>query len=339
MSKYYYLVAGLPHLTFDGFKPPVALLDFKEALAKHLTKTDTRLFELLQQKIDTKNLLTQLQNFDYEPVDGGKITVDEIRALIQGVQTEFRCRREVSTFNQEAEAYNQELNALEESEKYEFKDGVYGKKPKRKLKKFPKPFKNKNKRLPAYFEKFTRLYLTAVENGEEITVPWEDRLSSMYYEYAMKCSNSFLSAWFELNLNINNIFTALTCRKYKLDREIYIVGNTDISNKLRTSTARDFELGESLAYATAVSRIADDPDIRQREWRTDQLKWEWLDDKIFPQVFDIENVITYRLKLEMQDYWSSLDKAEGEKAFRQIVAPLKQSGTHVLEEFKRNNKK
>ena len=349
MGQYYYLVAGLPMLTFDGFKPPFTVSEFKEELAKHLTKADTRLFEFLRLKIDTENLLKQLQNPGYELIEGGKITADEIDALISGVQTEYKLKREIKEYNIEAEAYNKEEEenykvSMEEYAKLEYYDRKFlTKKPQLKLRRFKKPlkklFKNKNRRLPAYFEKFTRLYLSSIENEEIITIPWDDRLFSMHYEYAMKHSNSFLSAWCEFNLNINNIYTALTCRKYKLDRETYIVGNTETSNKLRTSTARDFELGESLIYLTSASRIAEEPDILQREMRTNQLQWEWLDEQMFTKVFDIENVITYWLKLEMLERWSSLDKAEGDNAFRQIVGPLKKSGTHVLEEFKRNNKK
>ena len=337
MSKYYYLVAGLPNLTFDGFKPPLTILEFKEELAKHITKADTRLLEMLQLKIDAKNLLEQLRNPDYELKDGGRITADELTVLISGIQTEYKCKKEIEEYNKEAVAYNNALKADEN--KYDYFDGFYKKKPKQKIKRFPKPFKNKNKRLPTFFEKFTRLYFTLIEVGHEINIPWEDRLLSMFYEYAMKHSNSFLSAWFELNLNINNIYTALTCFKYNFDRDIYIVGNTETSNKLRTSTARDFDLGESLTYLTSLLGIAEDPDILQREWRTDQLKWEWLDKQVFPKVFDIENVITYQLKVEMQEHWTTLNKVEGEKTFRQIVEPLKKGGTHILEEFKRNNKK
>ena len=331
MSKYYFLIAGLPTVAFEGSKPPYSVLEFEEKLAEHATKADMRLLELLQLKIDTKNLLEQLQNPDYELTEGGKVTADEINVLISGVQAEFDSIKAFEAYN---EKYRQEK---EEEKNKDYFDRYYNKIRKLKIK--INTFKNKNNRLPAYFEKFTRIYLTSIENGENSTIPWEDRLSSMYYEYAMKRSNAFLSAWFELNLNINNIYTALTCRKYKLDRALYIVGDTEVSNKLRTSVARDFDLGESLAYFTAVSHIAGDPEILQRELRTDQLKWEWLDERIFPQVFGVENVIIYWLKLEMLERWSTLDKAEGEKAFRQIVGAMKKSSSYVLEEFKRNNKK
>jgi hypothetical protein len=155
----------------------------------------------------------------------------------------------------------------------------------------------------------------------------------------MKCPNPFLASWFALNLNINNIFTALTCRKYKLDREHYIVGDTEISNQLRLSNSRDFELEDSLDYMHSVLRIAEEGDLLQRELKTDLLKWEWLDEQTFMRVFDIESILTYLLKLRIMERWISLDRTTGNNAFRQLVGVMKKGSYHTLEEFKRNNKK
>ena len=319
MGKYYYLIAGLPHLTFDGFKPPFTLTAFREQLTEQLTRADARLLDNLVLKIDNKNLLEQLRNPDYELIEGGNITADEIKTLVSGIQTE--------------------TNSIKEIEEYYQSDEYYYKHVKKVSKSNLKIFKNKNRRLPVYFEPFVRAYLKSIENGEEIIIPWEDRLSALYYEFVMKCSNSFLASWFDLNLNINNIYTALTCRKYKLNIANYIVGNSEVSNKLRSSTAPDFELSESLAYFSSICRIAEDSDWMQRELKTDQLRWEWLDEQVFPQVFAIENVIAYWLKIEMLEHWSGLDKVAGDQAFRQLVGVMKNGSTHVLEEFKRNNKK
>ena len=326
MGKYYYLVSGLPNIAFDGLKPPYSIAEFKEELALYITKGDKRLLECLMLRIDNQNLLEQLQHPDYEMVEGSKITLDELNELINGIKAEFESKKEY-------EAYKIEKEKEKEKDTYE---RYFNKIPKVKF----KPFRNKNKRLPVYFEPFARLYLASVESGEEVIIPWEDRLSAMYYAFAMKSSNTFLASWFELNLNINNIFTALTCRKYKLNRENYIVGNTEVSNKLRTSNARDFELGETLELLLPpVLRIAEEADLSQREWKKDLLKWEWLDEQIFTKVFGIEAILTYWLKLEMLEYWSGLNKSEGEEAFRQMVGAMKKGSSNILEEFKRNNKK
>jgi hypothetical protein len=332
MSKYYYFIAGLPNLSFDGGKPPYTVSGFKEELEKNLTKADSRLLNILFLKTEKKNLLEQLQHLDYELDPEGKITFDEFNVLISGLKKVIDARKNIQNLKAqkaEAEAARDEILGRYTDE---YKVNI-------KIPAPPLPFWNRNRRIPAYFVKFAGMYLESMEKEEVTTVPWEDRLSSMYYEYAMKRSNAFISSWFEMNLNIINIYTALTCRKYKLDRANYIVGDTKVSNKLRTSNARDFELTETLEYLPAVLRIAEETDLLQREMKTDVLRWEWLDEQVLINVFGIESIMTYMLKIEMLEYWSSLDKVAGDKAFRQLVGTMKKGSKHTLEEFKRNNKK
>ena len=79
---------------------------------------------------------------------------------------------------------------------------------------------------------FFKLYLAEEAKdtkSEKEYISWEDRLAALYYEYAMKCGNKFVADWFELNLNINNVLTAITCRKYGFDKANYIVGHNEIA--------------------------------------------------------------------------------------------------------------
>jgi hypothetical protein len=196
-----------------------------------------------------------------------------------------------------------------------------------------------NKRVPPYFEAFFKLYLDAEGKIEQKNVSWEDVLAALYYEYATTCKNEVVAEWFEMNLNISNMFTAITCRKYQLDKANYIVGNNAVANSLRTSNARDFGLGDTEDYLIDAQRIAEESDLLVRERKTDQLKWQWLEDNTFFKTFDIESVFAYLLKLEMIERWVTLDKATGEKTFRELVGAMKKGSDNALEEFKRNNKK
>ena len=127
----------------------------------------------------------------------------------------------------------------------------------------------RNKLVPSYFVEFIYLYLSN-QDKEEI-ISWEDRLSSLYYEYAMKCSNKFVANWFELNLNINNILAAITCRKFGLDKESYILGNNEVAQSICKSNARDFELGDAVDYLPELLRIAEETDLMLREKKIDLL--------------------------------------------------------------------
>lgn len=200
----------------------------------------------------------------------------------------------------------------------------------------------KNKRIPSYFLEFFKMYLAEEkkENKDDKNIiSWEDRLAALYYAYSMNCDNKFIASWFELNLNINNMLTAITCRKYNFDKENYIVGHNEIAENLRTSNARDFGLGDSVDYLPELLRIAEESDLMVREKKVDLLKWKWLDDNTFFKTFDIESVFAYLLKLEMIERWVTLDKITGEKTFRELVGTMKKGSISALEEFKRNNNK
>jgi len=85
-------------------------------------------------------------------------------------------------------------------------------------------------------------------------------------------------------------------------------------------------------------QIVEIDDLMMREKRLDMLRWKWLDENTFFKTFDIESVIAYMLRLEMIERWVVLDKAGGEKTFRQLVSAMKQESVDTLEEFKEKNK-
>ena len=194
--------------------------------------------------------------------------------------------------------------------------------------------------VPAYFADFIRDYYERFESNDntDIHLLWEDKLSSLYYNEAIRCRNAFMASWFELNLNIGNMMTAYNCRKYGLDKEAYIIGDTEIAGILRQSEVRDFNTGNAPDYMNELMQITEEGDFMMREKRLDVLRWNWLEEETFFKTFGIESVIAYLLRLEMIERWLVLDKVHGEKTFRQLVADMKRESSETLEEFKENNK-
>lgn len=174
---------------------------------------------------------------------------------------------------------------------------------------------------PSYIPLFISDYLQKVST-DEYFVP-EDCLANYYYAYAMECHNAFISSWFEFNLNINNVLTALTARKYKFDVASNIVGCTDLSNAIRTSNARDFGLTGTLEYLDQLMRISETEELVEKEKKIDVLKWNWMEDATFFDYFTIERIFVFLLKLEMIERWISLDKEKGNEIFRNIIESLK----------------
>ena len=188
-----------------------------------------------------------------------------------------------------------------------------------------------DKKFPAYFYEFAELYLNTPDEER-----WglEDKLHGFYYNHAMKSGNPFVSAWFELNLDVNNILAAMTARKYKMDVARVPVGENLVAEALRSSNARDFGLADDLEYFEQLVRINDTFDLVEREKKIDLLKWNWMEDNTFFNYFTIEKIFVFLMKLEMIERWVSLDKEKGNELFRQLIDQLKDE-VQIPQEFRK----
>ena len=162
------------------------------------------------------------------------------------------------------------------------------------------------------------------EQNEEKIEFHEDFLAALYYKYGMECKNKFVAEWFEFNLNINNILTALTCRKYGWDVKSAIVGDNIVAETIRNSvSARDFNLKTEIDYFDTLVSISETANLLDREHRIDALKWNWLEENTFFSSFSIEKVLSFWLRCELMHRWDNLSMEEGAEIFRQMINDLK----------------
>lgn len=179
-----------------------------------------------------------------------------------------------------------------------------------------------NKQVPPYFEKAVRASLDEEITGHLKTL--EDLISSLYADYGMGVRNSLIAGWFEMNLNIGNILSALFARKYGMDVIQVVVGNNEIANLIReNANTRDFGISRELDYYDDLLRIAEEPDIYERERKIDKFRWNWLEDNTLFDYFNIEYIFAYLCKLRILERWVSLNAEEGERVFRELITQLK----------------
>jgi hypothetical protein len=290
MSKYYYLISGLPAISLEDTKWTYSVADFKAEIDPVLSVWDKRIIRWFFLKFDNQNLLAYLhyeRGHDFDK--RGVFTEETLKDICRWMKTEDRIPPGCP--------------------------------------------------VPAYFETFIREYYAYFEelSMPEHPVLWEDKMSSLYYNEAMKCRNKFVSSWFETNLNINNVMTAVNCRNHGLEKERFIIGENEVARQLCASNARDFNITNSVDCLAEVLQISEEKDLRIREKRMDALRWNWLEEHTLFRFFDIESVIAYWLRLEMIERWLTLDKASGGETFRNLVHTMKNESAKTLEKFKENN--
>lgn len=177
--------------------------------------------------------------------------------------------------------------------------------------------------LPAYFKKFIPAYRN--EKPLYANMTWEDQLTSVFFDFAVTSKNEFISNWYRFNLNISNILAAVSCLKHGFDRESAIVGSGEVAEALRYSNARDFGIVPVFPEVEEILRLAEEPDLLERERKIDLFKWNWLEEKGFFHYFDIEHIFIYLIRLQMLTRWVYLEKETGLQIFREMIGQLQTS--------------
>ena len=177
--------------------------------------------------------------------------------------------------------------------------------------------------LPEYMNRF----ITSFKDDEPVfpNMSPENQLTALFYEYVLSLDDGFLKEWFRFNRDLNNLLTALVCRRYDIPYEYQIIGWDDISETIRKSHARDFGLIAEIPYMDDLLNIAKEDDIQHREKAVDQLRWNYLDDVTFFEYFTIDKILAFTLKLGMVERWLVLDKEYGSQLFDELLQDLKSS--------------
>ncbi len=175
--------------------------------------------------------------------------------------------------------------------------------------------------VPAYMLEFMR----EIDEGTVSRNEWENRLTALFYDYAAASRNAFVRDWFAFEQNLSNVQVALSCRKYGLDIETQIVGDNEVCQALRTSTARDFGLSELFPQVETLLRIGEDADLLSRERKVDQIKWDYLSDACIGHEFSVEALLSYLVRLQSIERWMHLDPKQGEEMFRTLISTLKEN--------------
>ena len=297
MGKYYYLIAGLADISLDDSKAPASVESLREELYEALDAADRKVMDMLLLENDCRNLLSALSALSTDSAISA-LSASENSALSAD------SARNSSLFSEEQ---LQDLIACVKTQE-QCPAGI-----------------------PQFMYNFVQEYQD--ESWRDKAAFAEDRLWSLFYEYAMNSKNEFVRSWYEFNLDLNNILSAMTARKYNLDAQKVIVGSNATAQALRTSGARDWGLSQEVDFFDEVMRLLEEDDLSQRERKTDLIRWHWLEEHTFFDYFTVERLFSYMVRLGMVERWTSLDREKGQQLFRKLIGELK-AQTSVPAEFR-----
>ncbi len=178
---------------------------------------------------------------------------------------------------------------------------------------------------PMFVPSYIKEYLLDLQKEDrEITrrLP-EVELSERYWNFMLSQKERLVKKYAEFSLNLKNLITALNCRKYHLEIEKEVIGDSYFTKQLKTSRAKDFELSDDYPYVDTVLTLFDKGNAAEREYRIDMLYWEFLDEETGHKYFTFDNVIAFTLKLMILERWSKMTTEQGKAIFRDLLERFK----------------
>lgn len=140
-----------------------------------------------------------------------------------------------------------------------------------------------------------------------------ETLNAEFYLKAEKSRNRFIREFFSLDLGVRN-----TKVEY-LNRKLGRPEGTDILIPDPESDSLEFEKKEE------VNAILEGGDILARERGLDDFYWKSADELTVLDVFDLDVILAFVVKLKLVERWLRLDEATGRELFRKLVKEIKEN--------------
>ncbi|MCG8700727.1 MAG: DUF2764 domain-containing protein [Bacteroidales bacterium] len=177
--------------------------------------------------------------------------------------------------------------------------------------------------IPTYLIDFVRAFKSDAPliDGKN----WDVQLSELFYEYAIDTKNEFVANYFAFERDLNNIGTAIQCRKFDIEIEPELIGNSEINQKLSKSSVRDFGLTDQVPYLEEILKAYEETDILEKEKKLDIIRWKYAEEEVFFHYFTIEAIFTFMMKMTIVERWMNLDKQTGLELLNELITSLEQS--------------
>ena len=177
--------------------------------------------------------------------------------------------------------------------------------------------------LPDYMKKF----LVAYQEEKPIhpNLSLENQLTWLYFDFMLKQKNEFIRQWFTALRNVNNIFAIYNSRKFGLNFENHIIGDYELTEAAKRTTAKDFGLANEFSYIDDIIGISENNDILEQEISIDLLKWKYLNILNTFNYFTIEPILAFVIEFIMVERWSKLEAEQSNKIFKKMLNELENS--------------
>lgn len=163
------------------------------------------------------------------------------------------------------------------------------------------------------------------EHDEETAIDesFERTLFDAYYKDLAESKSSFLKAWGEFDRNLRNICAAVAAREAGRQISDVVVGDGEVVEQLKHSTASDFGLRGELQYIDAViAAVSDEKNIVEKERKIDKVRENHAWEIAVFDFFNINFILSYLIRVNIIARWMLLSPEVGREMLERLMNDL-----------------
>lgn len=152
-----------------------------------------------------------------------------------------------------------------------------------------------------------------------------DEVALLFYENLDSINNPFLKDYFLFELDLQNITTALSMRKEKLEYNTKIIPFGDNYYKILIANSADFGLAGDIPYLNKLLDVYEGDDLTKIEKTIEDIRWDWLDEQTVLSSFSEKAVFAYGVKLLSVERWKQMSDEKGNAVLNELIEKIKSS--------------
>jgi len=150
-----------------------------------------------------------------------------------------------------------------------------------------------------------------------------DELLTLFYYYLEVINNDFIKSYYNFELLLKNLTTAISLRLKNLPYTNKIIPAGDYYEIILKSNSLDFGLGKEFKFIERLLEIFSNDDLIKREKIIEDIRWDYLDEYVGKDFFSTNFIFSYAIKLKSVERWFNLKPEIGLEVLDKLIEQVK----------------
>lgn len=162
-------------------------------------------------------------------------------------------------------------------------------------------------------------------------IPLIDELTIIFYDGLDDLQSEFVRDYYTRERDVRNLTIALSSEHQGFPYQERLIPSGDAYDAILAGSPPDFGLTADFPFIEELVRVFNSTDLTAHEEFMERLRWRWLDERVGPEFFSTDFILSYVIKYQSVERWQTLSEEKGDELFGELLNAVRRSARFSLE--------